>query len=163
MPIYFHRRPWSSCQGVIPHLLGKRRHSCKIIMWDPNPGSTSLYFFKPCFKKGKLRKAVCFIWKRHTGVGCYLINRRQKIRRYGLNCRRSIGGKTSDREKNLSIVLEAYKETPLFIPVDITEEVVVSVAWKLSGSSSPGETDLEVLQGWILKFGDHSRKLCIIV
>ena len=49
---------------------------------------------------------------------------------------------------------------PIFIPVDITEEAVESVARKLSGSSGPGGTDYEALQGWLLKFGEDSTRLC---
>ena len=43
-----------------------------------------------------------------------------------------------------------------FIPVDITEDVVESVARKVSGISGPSGTDSEALQGWLLKFGDHN-------
>ena len=52
---------------------------------------------------------------------------------------------------------------PIFILVDITEKVVESVAQKLSWSIGPSGTYLEALQGWILKFGDHSKKLRINV
>ena len=38
-----------------------------------------------------------------------------------------------------------------------------SVAHKLSGIAGPGGIDLEYLQGWLLKFGDHIKKLCISV
>ena len=56
--------------------------------------------------------------------------------------------------------LEVYKKTLIFIPVYITEDMAKSVARKLSGSSGPGGTDSEDLQGWILKFGEHSKRLC---
>ena len=49
--------------------------------------------------------------------------------------------------------LETYGDTLIFIPVDITEEDVESVARKLSGSSGPASTDSEALHGWLLKFG----------
>ena len=49
--------------------------------------------------------------------------------------------------------LEMYKETPIFIPVDIMEEAAESVAQKLLGSSVPGGTDSEALQLWIMRFG----------
>ena len=39
---------------------------------------------------------------------------------------------------NLGVALEVYEETPVFIPMDITEEVVKSVAQKLSVSAGPG-------------------------
>ena len=41
--------------------------------------------------------------------------------------------------------LETYEETPIFIPVDITEEAVELVARKLLGISGLGVTDSEAL------------------
>ena len=55
--------------------------------------------------------------------------------------------------------LETYKETPIFIPVKITEEAVESVARKLLGSSGPVGSDSEAIQGWLLKFGEDSTIL----
>ena len=55
--------------------------------------------------------------------------------------------------------LETYKETPIFITVNITKESVESVAKKLLGSSGPGGTELEALQVWILKFGEGGIRL----
>ena len=49
---------------------------------------------------------------------------------------------------------------PIFIPVDITEYVVKSVARKLLVSLGPGYTDLEALQGWFLKLGADRKRLC---
>ena len=43
------------------------------------------------------------------------------------------------------------------------KDVVKSVAQKLLGSSVPDGTDSEAIQGWLLKFGDNSKKLCISV
>ena len=40
-----------------------------------------------------------------------------------------------------------YNETPIFIPVDIVEDVVELVAQKLAGSSVPGGTYSEALHG----------------
>ena len=51
------------------------------------------------------------------------------------------------------------RQKPNFIPVDITEDVIKSVAQKILGSSGPGGTDSEYLQGWLLKFGQDSKKL----
>ena len=39
-----------------------------------------------------------------------------------------------------------YEETPIFIPVDITEGVVKLVVQKLLGSVGPGGIDLVALQ-----------------
>ena len=52
---------------------------------------------------------------------------------------------------------------PVFIPVDIMKDVVELVMRNCSGSAGPGGMDLEYLQGWLLKFGDHSKKLSISV
>ena len=52
-------------------------------------------------------------------------------------------------------MLEAHEKTPVFITVDIAEDVVKSVVRKLSGRAGPGGMDSGYLQGWILKFGDH--------
>ena len=43
--------------------------------------------------------------------------------------------------------------------MDITEDVVNLVAQKLLGSSGPGGTDLEALQGWLLKFREDRKRL----
>ena len=55
--------------------------------------------------------------------------------------------------------LETYKEMPICIPVDITEEDVESVAPMFSRSSGPGGTDSEALQGWLMKFGEDITRL----
>ena len=46
-----------------------------------------------------------------------------------------------------------YEETSVFIPVEITEDVVYLVAQKLSGGTGPGDNESEALQGWLIKFG----------
>ena len=60
-------------------------------------------------------------------------------------------------------MLEAYEAIPIFIPVDITDDVVESVARKCLGSPVPGGTDSEALHGWLLKFGEDSKILRIIL
>ena len=52
-----------------------------------------------------------------------------------------------------------YDETPIFIPVYITEDLVKLVARKLSENSGPGGTYSEDLQGWLLKFRGDNKKL----
>ena len=56
-----------------------------------------------------------------------------------------------------------YDKTPIFILMDIMEDVVKLYAQKQSGSLGPSSTDPEALQGWILKFVEYSKKLCISV
>ena len=70
-----------------------------------------------------------------------------------------MAGKNQTKKKTLVITLEAYKEMPVFIPVYITEEEVKSIAQKLLGKAGLGGTDLEALQGWLIKFRDNSKKL----
>ena len=92
--------------------------------------------------KRKLRKAVQFFCDREKG-GFFQPDELAK------DCMGTINKTVSSvfegkhqREKNPSCVtLERYEETPIFIPVDIIEESVESVARKLSGSSGPGGTD----------------------
>ena len=45
------------------------------------------------------------------------------------------------------------------IPVNITEESVKWVAQKNLGASGSGGTDLEALQGWLLKFEEYNKRL----
>ena len=47
----------------------------------------------------------------------------------------------------------------IFIPVEITEDVVKLVAQKLLGNLGPGGTESKALQVWILKFGEDSKIL----
>ena len=48
---------------------------------------------------------------------------------------------------------------PVFIPEEITEDVVKLFTQKLLGGSGPRGTESEALQGWILKFGEDSKVL----
>ena len=58
-------------------------------------------------------------------------------------------------------MLETYNETPIFIPVDIAEDAVKSVAQKLSGSYGPVGTDYEASQRWLLKLREERKRICI--
>ena len=60
-------------------------------------------------------------------------------------------------------MLDVYDKTPIFIPVDITENVIKSVACNLTGGSGPGGTDSGGLQGWLLKFREDSKTFRISV
>ena len=71
------------------------------------------------------------------------------------------GRKIPGRYKTPLFYIGSVRGKNVFIPVDITEDVVKSAMRKLSGNAGPGGTDLEALQGWPLKFGDHSKKLRI--
>ena len=54
---------------------------------------------------------------------------------------------------------EMYDKTPIFITMGIMEDVVELVTRKLLGSLGPGVMNSEALQGWILKFGEDSKKI----
>ena len=71
-----------------------------------------------------------------------------------------LGGENPSKTITSCTGLETYEKTPIFIIVDITEEAVKSVAWKLLGRYSPGGIDSDALQGWLLKFGEDSTRLC---
>ena len=53
-----------------------------------------------------------------------------------------LAGKNLHGKKPLGVALEVYEATPVFISVDITEEVVKPVAQKKQGGAGTGGTDL---------------------
>ena len=59
-------------------------------------------------------------------------------------------------------MLEVYEETHVFIPGNITKDMVNSVTRKLSGDAEPVSMDLEALQGWLLNFGDHRKNFVLV-
>ena len=52
---------------------------------------------------------------------------------------------------------------PIFIPVDIMEDVIKLVAQKISGNSGPVGTDSKYLQEWILKFSKDSKNFVLVL
>jgi hypothetical protein len=54
--------------------------------------------------------------------------------------------------------LEEYETVPDFVDLDVAEEVIKKVAWRLSGSAGPG-LDAQVIQQWLLRFGQASHNL----
>ena len=72
--------------------------------------------------------------------------------------------KHPDARPPLSACLDAYPNNPPeMVPVDITNDVVLAVAGRLSGGAGPGGTDSVCLQHWLLSFGSTSGKLRQIV
>ena len=59
--------------------------------------------------------------------------------------------------------LEVYDKTPILIPFNITKDVVELVSWKLSWILGPVGTKSEALQEWLLKSGEDSKRLSIII
>ena len=56
-----------------------------------------------------------------------------------------------------------YEETPIFIPVDITEDVIKLVAHKRLGGAGPSGMESEALQVWLIKFRDDSKKIVLVL
>ena len=54
---------------------------------------------------------------------------------------------------------ERYEETPAIVPVVISNDIVETVASRLSGAAGPGGTDAEDLKGWLLRYGTYSHAL----
>ena len=52
---------------------------------------------------------------------------------------------------------------PELTPVDITDDMVMTVARRLLGGAGPGGTDSVALQHWILRFGAASAEMSLIV
>ena len=61
------------------------------------------------------------------------------------NRRIGFGGGNPSKIIPPCVTLEMYKETPIFIPVDIMERAVESVVQFFLGRSTPGGTDSEAL------------------
>ena len=114
--------------------------------------------------KGKLRKAIRFVRDREKW-GVLQPEKMAEDHMGTINgtVTSVLEGKNPSKTIPSCATLEMYEVTPILIPVDITEEAVESVAQKLSGSSVPGGTDSEALQGWLLKFGEDSTRLHTIV
>ena len=97
--------------------------------------------------KGKWRKAVRFICDREREGGLkpdeLAEDRTGMINETAASV---LEEKHPSKKIPSCATLETYEETPIFIPVDIKEEAVKSVARKLSGGSFPGGTDSEALQ-----------------
>ena len=55
------------------------------------------------------------------------------------------------------------EKTPIFIHMDIIEDVVKLVTQNILGVLGPSGTDLEALHGFLLKFGEESKRLCTSV
>jgi hypothetical protein len=59
--------------------------------------------------------------------------------------------------------LHPYSEVPDFNDIDVTEDVVESVARRLRGCAGPSGTDSLSLQHWLLRYGESSRQLRVAV
>ena len=71
-------------------------------------------------------------------------------------------GKYSPEKENHISTLRAYEETPIFIPVDISEDLL-SWSRKLLESAGPGGMDSEPLQGCLLKFVYHRKNFVLVL
>ena len=100
--------------------------------------------------KVKLRKAVQFVCERKKG-GVLQPGKLAADSTDGINDTvvSVLEGKHPNKTILSCATLETYEETPIFIPVDITEEAVESEARKLLGSSGPGGKDSQALHGCV--------------
>ena len=120
--------------------------------------------FSNIFLRGKLREEVRFVCKQETGG--ILQPNELSLGKTGVmdeTVASVLAGKNPPPPPPPRSTLEAYNEMSIFISVDNTENVVKSVVQKILGSSGPGGTDSESLQGWILKLGEDRNKLCTSV
>ena len=70
-----------------------------------------------------------------------------------------LAGKRTPERKTHCSTLEVYYETPVFIPVDITEDAVESVARKLAGDSRAQWYRLRRFTGVDAKIQGPQKKL----
>ena len=110
--------------------------------------------------KGKLREALQFICDREKG-GVLQPDELAADHTGTINdtVTSVLEGKHTCEKNSSCATLEMYEETPIFIPVNIMEEAVESVMQNVLGSSRPGGTESEALQGWLLKFREGSTRL----
>ena len=110
--------------------------------------------------KRKLRKSVRFVCEREKG-GFLQPDKLAEdcIGTINKTVASVLDGKCPSKTITSCTTLETYEKTPIFIPINITEESVEYVARKRLGSSGLGGTGSEALQGWLLKFGDDSTRL----
>ena len=61
-------------------------------------------------------------------------------------------------------ILDSYPyRPPELVPVDITNNTMTVVVGRISGGAGPGGTDLVSLQHWLLRFGEASVEMSLIV
>ena len=127
------------------------------ITWDPN-WEQRHHKISNFILHGKLREAVQFIFEWEKG-GVFLPANRE-TEKMGVTDKTVVeilAGKNPTERKPHFYTLEVYAEITIYIPVDIMGDVVKLVARKLLGISGHGGTDLEALQGWLLKLGDDRK------
>ena len=114
---------------------------------------------------GKLRKAVRRATDRE-GVGCLLP---------GYKCTKT-GGPVADvllekhpdmrvppAENPAFTAFEEYEDVPKTVPLDFTEDDVMWVASKLSGTAGALGAEAMELRNWLLRFGCVSEELRVVV
>ena len=96
--------------------------------------------------KGELSKAVQFVCDREKG-GVLQPEKLAEDRTDNINKTATsvLKGKHQCEKIPSYSTLETYEETHIFIPIDLTEEAVESVAHKILGGSGSGGTDSEGL------------------
>ena len=109
----------------------------------------------------KLQTAVRWIRGRENG-GVLLLE--EKYTKMGERVMEVLRAKNPDALPPSTASLDNYPVNPLeMVPVNITDNVVVAVAGRLSREAGPRGTDLVSIQHWILRFGAASGELRLIV
>ena len=119
--------------------------------------------FSNLFKKGKLREAVHFIFKQYTGGGL-LPNERAHYKSTVMDKTvvEVLEGKICTRNPNRCCVGSVRGNTR-FYPCGYYGGCGRDSCVKISGSAGPSGTYSKALQGWVLKFGDHSINISVNV
>ena len=92
-------------------------------MRDPNPGATSWYFSNLKKKINCAKPFFLFVnWRQGGGLLPNKLADEKLVVMYKTAAGALAVG--NPHKKNLGVVMEVYDATPIFIPVDIPEEVV---------------------------------------
>ena len=111
--------------------------------------------------RGKLRTAVRWMTEREKGG---VLQPEGHCTKTGDRLLEVLHAKHPDARPPLAACLDAYPgKPPEMVPVDITDDVALAVAGRLTGGVGPGGTYSMSLQHWLLQFGTASRALRLIV
>jgi hypothetical protein len=110
--------------------------------------------------RGDIRGAVRYLTERDQGGILFPDNTDEKS---GDTVLETLQSKHPDATIPEASSLQTYPSLPDFNDIDVTEDVVESVARRLRGCAGPSGTDSLSLQQWLLRFGETSRQLRIAV
>eukprot|EP00957_Ditylum_brightwellii_P018604 1397729-Ditylum_brightwellii.AAC.1 len=67
--------------------------------------------------------------------------------------------KHPETSEPLLLVLKKFPKLPAFQDVNVTAEVIETVAPRMSGAAGPDGVDTTTIQDWILQYGQNSKML----